>query len=101
MKKSNVKNKESSVSGTEGERLDKVYKFALKIFWIVTALLLVSLPVNFIWHVEISMEFIDGIMLTNGFKNYNPIQIYHLKMYSMMFVNLLSGVYIVYSFKWW
>jgi len=62
---------------------------------ILMAILLIAAPLMFIWHTELFMLALQiGIEgeFTNGWIKHNPIQIYHLYMYVLVFVNGLGTV---------
>ncbi len=70
-----------------------------KSFKIALAMLLIAAPLSFIWHLEISMEFIRGVTLTNGWMDADPVQVYHAKMYAMLIVNAVTSFWILFNME--
>lgn len=66
-----------------------------KPFKIMLAMMLIVAPISFVWHLEISMAFIPNMILTNGWFDADPVQVYHAKMYAMLFVNFLTAFLIL------
>ncbi|MEK6935978.1 MAG: hypothetical protein AABW67_04255 [Nanoarchaeota archaeon] len=74
------------------KELRKSYKLIIIFLLIIN----VISPIIFMWLVEISMEFKEGILLTNGFINSNPIQIYHISAYLMVLSSIFTTFYAIY-----
>ncbi len=64
---------------------------------IVFALLLMLVPTLFVWHTELSTTFKFNLYLTNGFGNYNAVQVYHVLMYFMFAVNVGAAICLLWS----
>ena len=72
-------------------------KESFKIIIITSVLIQFMLLLVFIWHIEISTEFIDDVYFTNGFKDAEPIKIYHFQMYCLIIFTFLNAMYILYN----
>lgn len=79
--------------------MNEELKKKIKIFMLV---LLVGTQVFFLWHLDISVGVMNssrGGILSNGFANYDPLIIYHLSLYGIIFITLLIctilGFYVI------
>lgn len=61
---------------------------------VLLALVLVQVPVWFVWHTELVFDY-NGGMLTNGFMRFDGMEIYHLGMYATYFVTNIAALKIV------
>lgn len=69
-------------------------KFKTFLSIIFSFLLVISLPIT-LWNIEITMDWKEGVYLTNGFQNFNPIQLYHLRAYAIMLINFYIGFLLI------
>ena len=49
------------------------------------------------WIVEITMEFTPGVYLTNGFTIDEPVKIYHINAWLMIFSSLMTSFFTIYN----
>jgi len=67
---------------------------SIKKFRIILALLLIMIPIKFVWHIELMMT--PRIpYLTNGFFNFNSSQVYHILMYLLFISNFIGAYYLI------
>lgn len=62
-------------------------------YFVLIGLLLVFVPVMFVWHLEIGSY--SGNTLTNGFMYFDGLQVYHLGMYSLFLINFLAAYVLI------
>ncbi len=82
----------SCIKDMKNKEFMKCYKLII-IFLLIGN---VIFPIWFIWVVEISMEFNDDIILTNGFFTATPIKVYHFIAWLMIFTSIFSSLYALY-----
>lgn len=59
---------------------------------ILLAMMLVAMPLIFVWNLEL-INYVP--YLTNGFMDFDSMQIYHLTMYLMFLVNSFAAYFIL------
>ena len=82
-----------------GKMKNKLKQDLLRSYKLIIIFLLlfnVMMPIFFIWIVEISMKFIPGAYLTNGFVNVESIKIYHIIAWVMVFVSIMTSLFGLY-----
>lgn len=72
-------------------------KKALKLFILFLCILTFCSPIFLLWHIEISMEFIDDIILTNGWAVMTPIKVYHFWVYVTLFTNWFICLFVIFN----
>ena len=70
----------------------KGFKIALALLLIFNAIS----PLIFVWIVEISMDFKEEIVLTNGFFDRTPDKVYHLALWLMAFTTIITSFLLAY-----
>lgn len=77
------------------KKIDKIRIFKLIIIFLM--ILNIITPIIFMWIVELTMIFNEDILLTNGFTNAEPIQIYHILAYLMILSSIFSSFFVFYK----
>jgi hypothetical protein len=61
-----------------------------KILLQILLILLIILQIIFIWHMDLSAgAWKRGNILTNGFLDFDPLQIYHISLYGLLLIIIL------------
>lgn len=66
-------------------------------YLIFFCIMLVAMPLVFIWHIELNWEINPTRIYTNGWIDVTTIKLYHLHLYSLIIINFLASGYILHG----
>ena len=63
-----------------------------KTYLILICLMQIVFLLIFVWHIELSMVFDDNVYFDDGFRIKEPVKVYHIQLYVLLFFTILNSL---------